>query len=89
MPPFDVDTRFPSEVDGVPMETYIAWMKSAYWITATRLPAISVPCGIHAGWTPVGVQIVGRPGGDFGVLQLAHAFEQVTNVWQQRPAIVG
>jgi amidase len=89
VPPFDVDTRFPSEVDGVPMETYIAWMKSAYWISATRLPAISVPCGFTPDGLPVGVQIVGRPGGDFGVLQLAHAFEQVTNVWQQRPAIVG
>lgn len=89
VPPFDVDTRFPAEVDGEPMETYIAWMKSAYWISATRMPAISVPCGFTPDGLPVGVQIVGRPGADFSVLQLAHAFEQATKVWQQRPAIAG
>ena len=89
VPPFDVNTRFPAEVDGEPMETYIAWMKSAYWISATRMPAISVPCGFTPEGLPVGVQIVGRPGADFSVLQLAYAFEQATQVWQQRPSIAG
>ena len=36
---------------------------------------------------PVGLQIVGRYRDDFGVLQLAHAFEQETGVWRQRPSI--
>jgi amidase len=34
------------------------------------------------------LQIVGRARDDFGVLQLAHAFEQATNYWRQRPPIV-
>ncbi len=87
VPPFDADSRYPQEIEGVAMETYIAWMKSAYWITTTRLPAISVPCGFTPEGLPVGVQIVGRPGDDFGVLQLAHAFEQATMHWQRRPSI--
>jgi amidase len=87
VPPFDTDLRYPTEIEGVEMETYIAWMKSAYWITTTRLPAISVPCGFTPEGLPVGVQIVGRPGDDFGVLQLAHAFERETKCWQQRPAV--
>lgn len=87
VPPFDVDTRYPQEIDGVAMETYIAWMKSAYWITTTRMPAISVPCGFTPEGLPVGMQIVGRPGDDFGVLQLAHAFEQATMEWKRRPSI--
>jgi amidase len=33
------------------------------------------------------LQIVGRYRDDFGVLQLAHAFEQETQAWQQRPSI--
>jgi amidase len=89
VPPFPIETRYPTEIDGVPMENYIAWMKSAYWITTSRLPAISVPCGFTPEGLPVGVQIVGRPGADFAVLQLAQAFEQATGVWKQRPAIAG
>jgi amidase len=87
VPPFDADLRYPTEIEGVEMETYIAWMKSAYWITTTRLPAISVPCGFTPEGLPVGVQIVGRPGDDFGVLQLAHAFERETQCWQRRPPV--
>lgn len=87
VPAFDADARYPTEIEGIEMETYIAWMKSAYWITTTRLPAISVPCGFTPDGLPVGVQIVGRPGDDFGVLQLAYAFEQATKCWQRRPAV--
>jgi amidase len=38
---------------------------------------------------PVGLQIVGRHRDDFGVLQLAHAFEQATGHWRTRPALAG
>ena len=36
---------------------------------------------------PVGIQIVGRHRDDFGVLQMAHAFEQATKIGKQRPSI--
>jgi amidase len=32
------------------------------------------------------LQIVGRHRDDFGVLQIAHAFEQATGFWKRRPA---
>jgi amidase len=69
------------------MENYIAWMKSAYWVTTTLCPAISVPAGFTSGGLPVGIQIVGRHRDDFGVLQIAHAFEQATRIGQKRPPI--
>jgi amidase len=69
------------------MDHYIAWMKSAYWITVTFSPAMSVPAGFTSDGLPVGVQIVGRYRDDFGVLQLGHAFEQATSVGLRRPAI--
>ena len=76
VPPFDAQIDWPHEIEGVKMEHYCAWMKSCYWISATRCPAASVP----AGWTPtglpVGMQIVGRHGNDRGVLELAYAVEQ-------------
>jgi amidase len=79
VPPFDVKQRYVTEINGEPMETYIDWMKSCYYITVTGLPAASVPCGFTREGLPVGIQIVGRPRDDFGVLQLAHAFEGVRN----------
>ncbi len=49
VPPFDATLDWPHEIDGVQMATYLDWMKSAYWITSTFCPAISVPAGIHRG----------------------------------------
>lgn len=82
--PFDVDATWPRSIDGVVMDTYISWMKSAYWISTTCRPAISVPAGFTAGALPVGVQIVGRHRDDLNVLQLAHAFEQSTQAGLRR-----
>jgi amidase len=87
VPPFDAKLDWPKEIEGVEMEHYIAWMKSAYWISATFRPAISVPAGFTVEELPVGIQIVGRYRDDFGVLQIAHAFEQATGVGRKRPAI--
>ena len=87
VPPFDVTTEYITEIDGVAMNTYIDWMQSCYFITATGLPAISVPCGFTPEGLPVGMQIVGRHQDELGVLQLAYAFEQATEVWKRRPTI--
>jgi amidase len=87
VPPFDVTQRYVTEIAGVKMETYIDWMKSCYYVTVTGLPAISVPCGFTHEGLPVGVQIVGRHQDDFGVLQLAYAFEQATEFWKQSPPV--
>ncbi len=87
VPPFSVDQPYISEINGVKMDTYIDWMQSCYFITVTGLPAISVPCGFTPEGLPVGVQIVGRHQADFGVLQLAYAFEQATGIGQCRPAL--
>jgi amidase len=86
--PFDVNTQYPVEIAGVKMENYIAWMKSAYYISVTGNPAISVPCAFSASGLPIGVQIVGRHHDDLGVLQLAFAFEQATQIGKRRPVIV-
>jgi amidase len=87
VPPFDVTQPYVTEINGVKMETYIDWMKSCYYITVTGHPAISVPAGFTPEGLPVGVQIVGRHQDDFGVLQLAYAFEQATGVWKRRPPV--
>jgi amidase len=87
-PPFDVTQPYLTAINGVPMETYIDWMRSSYYISVTGHPAISVPCGFTPEGLPVGVQIVGRHQDELGVLQLAYAFEQATELWKRRPPIV-
>ena len=67
------------------MTNYLDWMKSCYYITITSHPAISVPAGFTSDALPVGIQIVGRYRDDFGVLQLAHAFEQANPCFTRRP----
>lgn len=85
VPPFAVEEAWPRVIDGTPMDNYISWMKSAYWISTTCRPAISVPAGFTSEALPVGVQIVGRYRDDLNVLKLAHAFERSTRVGLRRP----
>ncbi|MCA9070825.1 MAG: hypothetical protein KDA84_17970 [Planctomycetaceae bacterium] len=87
VPPFSVEQEYITRINDVEMETYIDWMKSCYYISVLGLPAISVPCGFTPEGLPVGIQIVGRHQDDFGVLQLAYAFQEATQHWKQRPEI--
>jgi amidase len=89
VPPFPVSQAYVREIEGVKLETYIDWMKTCWYITLTGHPAISVPAGFTDDdpALPVGLQIVGRYRDDFGVLQLAHAFEQETRIGTRRPAL--
>lgn len=87
VPPFDIETEYVTQINGVSMETYIDWMRSCYFISVTGCPAISVPCGFTMDGLPVGIQIVGRHHDDWGVLQLAYAFQQATQFWRQTPDV--
>ncbi|MFZ9809797.1 MAG: amidase [Burkholderiaceae bacterium] len=83
--PFPVHVPYPTEIEGVSMEHYIDWQKSCYRISACGNPAISVPAGFTSTGLPVGVQLIGRYRDDFGLLQLAHAFEGVSPAARRRP----
>ena len=89
LPPFPLKQEYPTEIAGVKMGNYLDWMKSCYYITITGHPAISVPAGFTDDRRPlpVGLQIVGRYRDDFGVLQLAHAFEGATQCGLRRPTL--
>lgn len=87
LPPFSIETPWPTEIAGTKFSNYIDWMKSCWYISATGNPAASAPGGFTPEGLPVGVQIVGRDKQDFAVLQLAHAFEQATGFGKKRPAI--
>lgn len=75
VPPFPADQEFPTEINGRPMESYLDWMRAAYFITVTGCPAISVPFGRTSGGLPVGIQIVAAHGRDRFLLEVAAAVE--------------
>lgn len=74
--PQDVETEYPSHVDGVEMTDYVQWLRFSYLATTTGLPAISVPCGFTRSGMPVGIQLIGPPRGDAKVLAVARALER-------------
>ena len=86
VPPFDINQPYITEIEGRTMSNYIDWMRSCYYISVLHNPAISLPGGFTAEGLPVGLQIVGRHHDDWGVLQLAHAFEQAARV-RRIPAV--
>ncbi len=85
--PFDIRQPYVTEIEGVKMNSYIEWMKSCYYITMVETPAISLPCGFTREGLPIGLQIVGRHRGEWGVLQMAHAYERAANFEFRRPPV--
>ena len=85
-PPFDVDTRYLAELDGVPFDTYVSWLILTFAITLLGCPAISVPCGFTKSGLPVGLQIV-APWREEGYLLGASAlFERAAGIANMTPA---
>ena len=82
--PFDASERWPQRIAGQPMDTYHRWMEVVIYATFAGLPCISVPVGFNADGLPMGMQLIGRPQDDAGVLRLAGAYEQVIGDWLAR-----
>ena len=72
--PFNSRELTLSTGETIPYSTNLNWIALA---TACRLPATCVPAGLTAQGLPVGVQLIGPPGGDAMTLAVAEAFEAV------------
>ena len=87
MPPFDVDVRYVSEINGVQLDNYISWVLITFAISLIACPAISVPCGFTRSGLPVGLQLVGARGREDLLLGAAALFEQATGLAAQQVPI--
>lgn len=87
VPPFSAEAEYPADINGQPQATYLDWMRSAYLITVTGCPAISVPAGFTSEGWPVGLQLVGPVRGERRLLEIAHAYEHATRIGDRRPRI--
>jgi amidase len=76
--PFPVETEYPAEVAGVPMGSYLEWMRSCSRVTTMCCPAISIPAGLTTTGLPAGLQLVARPFAERALLEVAHAVDGLT-----------
>ncbi|MBB2975355.1 amidase [Microbacterium endophyticum] len=84
--PFPVDWEYPAEIDGVAMDKYYSWQRSCSRITATAMPALSMPMRFSEAGLPIGVQFVGPYRGDRLLLEYALTWEgAVSDVISRRP----
>ncbi len=67
-----------------PLQMYLA---DVFTVSANLagLPAVSVPCGFSPENLPIGLQLIGRPFDEAGLLRLARAYEKATAWHDQQP----
>jgi amidase len=83
--PFDVDLDYPKAIAGKPMDTYHRWMEVVIPASLPGLPVVNVPCGFGPGGLPMGLQLIGAPGCDALLLQIAQRWHSETAWPQSRP----
>ncbi len=64
-----------------------AWVHHSAPGNVTGLPALSVPCGFTSAGLPIGLQVIGRPFDEVGVLRVGQAYESATDWSTRRPAL--
>jgi amidase len=83
--PFDINNEYPAAINGHQQETYLDWMRVAYFISDSSVPSISMPAGFSKSGLPIGIQIISGFRKDAEVLHIAKAFESVTHYADQHP----
>lgn len=76
IPAFDKTMRYPTEMGGVKLDTYVSWMCHCFAITVTSCPAMSLPVGLTKAGLPVGLQVVGAPRAEHMVIAAGALLER-------------
>ncbi len=74
--PFPIHQHWPSSVAGVSMDTYHRWMEVTTLATLAGCPALAVPAGVNETGMHMGLQLIGRPGGEVDLLSWAEQAER-------------
>jgi Asp-tRNA(Asn)/Glu-tRNA(Gln) amidotransferase A subunit family amidase len=86
--PFAADVPYPREIDGRAMDTYHRWMETVMPWSMAGVPALGMPAGFTPDGLPVGVQLIGPPGGERRVLEVALTHEAATDWSARRPPLL-
>lgn len=84
-PPFDVEMRYPSEIEGVHFDGYMGFLVLSYIVTLTACPVAALPCGFTASGLPVGLQAIGKPRGEETLISTAAYLESLFDVAGRTP----
>ena len=80
---FDKTLEWPTEIGGVPMDTYHRWMEVTVPASLLGLPVMTVPAGFSQAGLPMGLQLIGKPGDAARLIALAMAYHEATQ-WPDR-----
>jgi Asp-tRNA(Asn)/Glu-tRNA(Gln) amidotransferase A subunit family amidase len=69
------------------LEEIFAWLPFTFPFNATGQPAFSVPNGFTKAGLPIGLQIVGRPADELGIIALAAQWEDARPWKDKRPPV--
>ncbi|MGX9355684.1 amidase [Roseobacteraceae bacterium S113] len=69
--PFPAEWDWPHEIAGVAMDTYHRWMEAVIPASLIGLPCVALPAGPDESGLPFGLQVMGPPGSDAKLLQIA------------------
>lgn len=87
--PFPAELTWPREIAGREMDTYHRWMETVAPWSMAGVPVLGTPAGFTPEGLPVGVQLIGPPGGDRRVLEVALTHETATDHAARRPPLPG
>ena len=68
-------------------DDFFGWIAFTFPFNATGQPALSVPNGFTKAGLPIGLQIVGRPADEPGIIALAAAWEEARPWAGRRPPL--
>ncbi len=75
VPAFPWTDPYPTDIDGHPVENYMAWLGLTSAVTVVGHPVTVVPAGVDDTEMPFGVQLIGPAYGDHRLLSVAAAIE--------------
>ncbi len=84
--PFDVNKPYPTEINGIAMDTYHRWMQVVTPVSLLGLPALAVPAGFGDSGLPAGIQIFGPRDSDLKILGMGETYHETTGWPGKRPA---
>ena len=84
-PPFPAEQRGPDDRERVSLEYDFDWIAPCTATVLTSCPLIALPAGFTRDGRPVGLQIMGRPRDEAGIIQAAAVLEPMLGVADRLP----
>ena len=75
VPPFPWSSLHPTEIDGQPIDNYMAWLGLTACLTVVGHPVVALPAGLDALQLPFGIQCVGPMYQDAALLRMTRGLE--------------